>query len=220
MSLPFTVEQFFEVFANYNAAIWPAQPVAYVLAFVALALSLRPSRSAGRVVSTILAVFWIWMGSVYHILYFSPINPAAIVFGAFFIVQGLLFLIVGTIQGKLSFALTARPAAIVGAVLIFYAMVGYPLLGAALGHHYPAAPTFGVAPCPTTIFTLGLLLWSAAAVPRYLLVIPFLWAIAGTSAAIQLGVLQDYGLAIAAIAGVLLITRADRGRRVHVPQAT
>ena len=217
MSLPFSVEQFFQVFAAYNVTIWPAQILAYFLALAALALSVRPSRPAGRVVSGILALSWIWMGVVYHILYFSPINPAAFVFGAFFVVQGLLFLVVGSIQGKLTFELSTRPAAIVGAILILYAMVGYPLLGAALGHYYPAAPTFGVTPCPATIFTFGLLLCATAA-PRYLLIIPFLWAIVGTSAAIQLGVFQDYGLAIAAVVTVFLMLRRERGRNPRLPQ--
>ena len=31
MNLPFTVEQFLDVFAQYNQAVWPIQIVAYVL---------------------------------------------------------------------------------------------------------------------------------------------------------------------------------------------
>ena len=33
--MPFTVEQFFEVFRRYNDAVWPAQVVAVVDAFIA-----------------------------------------------------------------------------------------------------------------------------------------------------------------------------------------
>ena len=209
MSLPFTVEEFFGVFAAYNTAIWPAQVFGYGFAIAALALAFRQNRFGARAVPAILAGFWIWMGVAYHLVYFSPINPAAFVFGALFIVQGILFFVAG-MQGKLRFEFTTRAAPIAGATLVLYAMVGYPLLGASLGHHYPAAPTFGVAPCPTTIFTFGLLLWSVQAVPRYLLVIPVLWAIVGTVAAVQLGVTQDYGLAIAAIATVSLLMLRDR----------
>ncbi len=35
--LPFTLEQFLNVFATYNKAIWPAQILAYVLGAVAVA---------------------------------------------------------------------------------------------------------------------------------------------------------------------------------------
>lgn len=218
MSIPFTAEQFFNVFAAYNGAIWPAQILAYLLAAAALALSVSQRRSAGRLVAGILALFWAWMGTVYHLLYFSAVNPAAFLFGVLFIVQGLLFLVVGGIRGRLSFRFTRRLIPLVGAALIFYAMVVYPLLGAAFGHDYPSSPTFGVTPCSTTIFTLGLLLW-AAPIPIYLLIIPVLWAIVGTSAAIQLGVPQDYGLPIAAIVTVSLVVIANRTGKKSAPRA-
>ena len=41
MNIPFTVEQFFDVFRTYNVAIWPAQVVAYLMGVIALALSAR-----------------------------------------------------------------------------------------------------------------------------------------------------------------------------------
>ena len=59
MSFPFSVEQFFQVFAVYNTAIWPAQLLAYLLALAAVALSFRQNRPAGRIVAGILALFWI-----------------------------------------------------------------------------------------------------------------------------------------------------------------
>ncbi len=40
--LPFTLEQFLNVFATYNKAIWPAQIAAYVLGTIAVAALLRP----------------------------------------------------------------------------------------------------------------------------------------------------------------------------------
>lgn len=215
MSLPFTVEQFFAVFAAYNTAIWPAPVVAYVLALAALALSWRPGPARGRIVAAILGVFWIWMGAAYHILYFSPINPAAFGFGALFLVQGLLFLYTGAVRGRLAFGFRPTLAPIAGALLILYAMVGYPLLNAWLDHRYPASPVFGVAPCPTTIFTFGLLLWSTAGVPRHLLIIPVLWAIVGTFAAVQLDVAADYGLGLGAAAAVALLRWPGSARAAH-----
>ena len=63
-------------------------------------------------------------------------------------------------------------------------------------------PLFGVAPCPTTIFTLGLLLLSNAS--WRLFVIPLVWSAIGGSAAVLLAVPQDYGLILAgAIAATL-----------------
>ena len=93
MEIPFTVEQFFDVFGTYNTAIWPVQTLAYILGIVVLVLAFGGSKLAAPIVSRILGFFWIWMGVFYHIVHFSVINPAAWSFGIFFILQGLLFLL-------------------------------------------------------------------------------------------------------------------------------
>lgn len=107
------------------------------------------------------------------------------------------------------------------AVLLAYALVGYPLLGVALGHRYPATPTFGL-PCPTAILTLALLLWAEPPVPKALLLVPLIWAAIGTSAAILLGVWQDLGLGVAGLVTGLLIfvPRLGGTRPPGVPAVT
>ncbi len=205
MEIPFTIEQFFDVFGSYNTAIWPVQVLAYMLGIAALVLAFRENKLLARIVSGILAFFWIWMGVFYHIVHFSVINPAAWIFGVFYILQGLLFFLVGTIFGRLAFRLNLKPFPIIGSCFILYATVAYPLLGLSFGHSFPRAPMFGVAPCPTTIFTFGILLWATKSVPTYLLIIPLLWSIVGMSAAVNLRVPQDYGLVVAGVTGTLLI---------------
>jgi hypothetical protein len=210
MEIPFTVKQFFDLFGTYNKTIWPSQIFAYLLGITALGLALKENRRSSRIVSAILALFWIWMGIVYHIIHFSCINTAAIVFGAFFILEGLLLLYIGTINQNLSFAFHPRPLPVLGSSFIIYAMVIYPLLGLNFGHTYPKTPMFGVAPCPTTIFTFGMLLWATKPVPAHLLVIPFAWSIIGMGAAVSLGIPQDYGLLVAGILSTALILLRNR----------
>ena len=197
MDLPFTTHQFLEVFARYNLAVWPAQLVLYALALVALALAIRAPRTAGRWVFLVLAVLWGWMGLVYHWGYFTAINPAAWLFGAAFVVQGAGFLWLAT-QGSVTFETRWNGARITGAAIILYALVIYPLLGALAGHGYPAGPSFGL-PCPTTIFTFGLVMWVRPPFPRTVVVIPALWSVLGVSAATQLGIWEDYGLLVAGV---------------------
>src|SRR4030042_2091893 len=210
MKIPFTVEQFFDIFGTYNTAIWPAQVVAYMFGIIALWLALRENKLSSRIISGILSLLWIWMGVFYHIGYFSVINPAARIFGLFYVLQGVLFLLIGTILGRLSLRFNYKPLPILGVCFILYAMVIYPLLGLAFGHSYPRVPLFGVAPCPTTIFTFGILLWATKSVPGYLLVIPFLWSVIGMSAALNLRVPQDYGLVVAGVLGTALILIQNR----------
>jgi hypothetical protein len=42
MQLPFTAEQFFNVFKNYNISVWPAQVFLNLFAVVAIAFAARP----------------------------------------------------------------------------------------------------------------------------------------------------------------------------------
>ena len=208
--LPFTVDQFLGVFEQYNQAIWPLHVVGYLLGSAALVLLVKQTSYSDRAISAILAVFWAWVGIVYHLMYFSTINGAARGFGVLFIVQAVLFIVFGVMRPQLSFKWDTNPYTIIGAVMIGYAMLVYPLLGTLQGHGYPRSPSFGVAPCPTTIFTFGLLLLTSAKVPKFLLVIPFLWSLLGIWASYQLGIREDIGLLVAGVLSVGLLVWRDR----------
>ncbi len=90
-----------------------------------------------------------------------------------------------------------------GAVFVIYALAIYPLIGIWAGHGLMKGPIFGVAPCPTTIFTLGLLFMARGSWVAWLAIIPFLWSLIGLAAAWQLGIPEDIALPVAGI--VLLI---------------
>jgi hypothetical protein len=209
MNLPFTVEQFLSVFEQYHQAVWPMPIALNLLGLVAVILAFRKTRELNRSIATILSFFWFWIGIAYHFAFFTAINPAAYAFATLFVIQGILFLVFGVFKKRLSFGFKLNAHGITGALLILYAMVIYPLLGYALGHAYPRTPTFGL-PCPTTIFTFGLLLWTDAKVPKVVLIIPFLWSIIGFMAAVNLGVLQDIGLLVAGLVGTTLVILRDR----------
>ncbi len=70
---------------------------------------------------------------------------------------------------------------------------------------------FGIAPCPVTLFTFGVLLLTTAPVPRWLLIIPLAWSLLGGTAAFMLGVPQDWPLLFSGLTIVLLVLR-DRQR--------
>ena len=203
MKLPFTPDQFFHVFENYNAAVWPMQVLFIFVAVLCIGFAIRPNAWSDRLTGGVLAFFWIWMGAVYHWMHFASINPAARFFGALFIFQGLLFVYAIVMKKQITFRFTRSLSGYVSLLLILYALLLYPLLGHALGHRFPASPTFGV-PCPPTIFTLGILLLATHKVPVWLVIIPIGWCLVGTSAALSLGVKEDFGLMVAAVAFIVL----------------
>ncbi|HEY7611262.1 MAG TPA: DUF6064 family protein [Alphaproteobacteria bacterium] len=213
--LPFGQDAFFALFEQYNRAIWPAQIGAYVLALAALTLAFRPRAGSGRVVAAILALAWAWNGAVYHLAFFATINFWADIFGALFIFEALLLLWTGVVRGKLAFRFRGDLASWIGLALAVFAMAVYPLIGWLLGHGWPRAPMFGVAPCPLTIFSMGLLLLAERRLPLHLLAIPVLWSLIGGTAAWFLGVTEDLALPVAGLGGLALALW--QGRRALVP---
>jgi len=143
------------------------------------------------------------MGLVYHIIFFTQINPAAYLFGALFILESILIVYYGIIRRKLELVYNKDLFSYSGITLILFAIVIYPLIGFSVGHIYPASPTFGL-PCPTTIFTFGILLFNKGKLPVGLIIIPVIWSLIGFTAALKLGIYEDTGLLIAGIAIVIL----------------
>lgn len=211
MTLPFTTEQFLEVFKTYNQNVSPIQFLFYLPAVAAIWLSWRKIRYSGIVIVCILSFLFAWTGIVYHIMHFTAINPAAYVFGAAFILQSLLVLYYGLLKRRLTFKIRFDAYGITGMIFVLYALILYPLIGYSNGHVYPYAPTFGV-PCPTMIFTFGLMLWSEEKFPKLLLLIPLLWAIIGLSAATLLGMTEDFGLLVSALLTITLTFVKDKRR--------
>jgi Family of unknown function (DUF6064) len=204
MKPPFTLEQFLAVFTRYNEGVFPMQILFYLIGIIAIYLTLKSNAYSNKIISSILAFLWLWMGVVYHLIYFTEINKLAYLFGAFFIVQSILFVILGAFQSKLSFQFHADKFGITGMSLVVFALIIYPILGYFLGHIYPSSPTFGL-PCPTTIFTFGVLLLNEKKCPILILIIPFMWSIIGFMAAFQFGILEDTGLIVASLMATSLL---------------
>ncbi len=197
MQLPFSVAEFLEAFRSYNEAIGVAPVLLIGLAIGLIILAYSEATWRHRAITAGLAALWVWSGAVYHWGFFVRINPAARLFGALFLLQAII-LLVCAVRDRLQFAPRASPATWAGWSLIAYALVVYPLLGVASGHAYPDGPSFG-APCPTTIFFLGITLWTRNTVPLSVIALPLVWAVIGTSAAVQLDIREDFGLAVAAL---------------------
>jgi hypothetical protein len=211
MRLPFTREAFFDLFAAYNGALWPAVVSLWVASAVAAGWLLVSRRLPGRWISALLAVHWAWAAVAYHAAFFTRINPAAWLFGAMFLVQAALFFWAGVIREHPSFHSSPAGWTPMGWVLIAYALV-YPGVNAIEHGSAIRVPLFGV-PCPTTIFTAGLLLLMEPR-SRALAAVPILWSAIGGSAAFLLGVSADYALPVAGAALVVF-----EWRKSHAPSS-
>ena len=202
MRIPFTQQQFLDVFGAYNSTAWPVV-IALWLATLALGVRLVRGQARSVTLSALAAVHWAWSGLVYHALFFTDINPAAWLFAGAFLLEAFAFVWFGMVRRSLVFewGRTARHA--IAGVLFAYSLA-YPFLVLASGHDVPRAPLFAV-PCPTTLFTAALLLTAVRPAPVLIFVIPVIWATLAGTAAITLGVTPDLMLFVAAVCLVVYV---------------
>jgi hypothetical protein len=207
MNLPFTAEQFLDVFKSYNISVWPAQIFLVLLAIFTIFLVLYKTNFSDSIITASLIFYWLWIGIVYHFIFFTKINNAAYVFSVLFVGQALLFFYYGFIKRTLHFNYHNNINRLTAIILFLYALIFYPLLGYHFTHYYPSTPTFGL-PCPTTIFTFGILLLLEKP-KKIIFLIPFLWSLIGFTAAIKLGIYEDFGLLAAGIItfGIMLYSK-------------
>jgi len=193
-----TVEQFFKVIENYNLFVFPMQIIWIALSTIALLMYFYRNNKTNFFVGLLLGFIWIWGGIVYHLSFFTAINKAAYGFGILFIIQGILLIInvfscKDTLPEKTNhirknFAL----------FLIIFAIFIYPVLVYFIENNFNTIITLGL-PCPTTILTFGFILLLSEKVKVYLLIIPLLWSLIGTTAAAKFGVYPDIMLIISAL---------------------
>lgn len=220
LEAPFTTAQFFAVFAAYNSASWPLQILVYALGVVAAVAVCSSGSGATRAIATALAIMWAINGAGYHLLFFSEINPVARGFAAMFLLQSLLLAAAGIQSTDLRFEVGRTVQSVLGLVIIVYALLIYELQGSWARHGMMSGPMFGVAPCPTTIFTLGMLMLARGRWVIRLSIIPVLRSLVGVAAARQLSVPEDYGMPVAALALCLtLVVSRYADARKHVAGA-
>ncbi len=205
MRVPFTQQQFLDVFGAYNSTAWP---VVIALWLVTLAFGVRLVRGqAGSVtLSALAAVHWAWSGLVYHALFFTDINPAAWLFAGAFLLEAYAFVWFGMVRRTLVFewGRTARHA--VAGVLFAYSLA-LSISGAGVGprcshgrHSLPSLVqrhSLRRRCCSPLFVRLRLLVF----------VIPVIWATLAGTAAIALGVTPDLMLFVAAVCLIVYVAR-------------
>lgn len=210
MKIPFTTEQFFEIIEKYNLAVFPVQLIILLLGILSVIILHSNINSKNKLIGGFLGVLWIWIGIAYHFAFFTEINKAAYVFGGFFVLQGLIFLIETFSRKKLEFEFNGKIMDFIAYFFLVFGVFIYPVLIYFLESSLEKIITLGL-PCPSTILTFGFLMLTKPKLSKYILVIPALWTIVGTSAAFNFGVYPDYFMALSALIAIIyLITRKKR----------
>ncbi|WP_065751726.1 DUF6064 family protein [Bradyrhizobium paxllaeri] len=207
--LLFSPRVYWRMFELHNAALWPLHFVTFDAGLIILLLiAWRPGSSA-RWVASILAMLWIFVGWSFLWNRYATINWAAAYIAPAFFVEGVL-LLVASLHGALTFD-RRGPADWIGYLIIGFALLGQPLLAPLQGRGWASSEVFGIAPDPTVIATLGVLLLARGRLLPLLLPIPILWCLLSGLTLQTMGEPQAWAtyaaLALAAIGWIWRIVR-------------
>ena len=154
--LMFAPRTYWRLFELHTEAWWPAQAIVSVLAALLLVGLWRRHGPTLRVGVFAAAVAWVFVAWAFLWQRYAPINWAASGFAWGFVVQGLGLLALSSRSAV--HATPSRERRAGGLALLLWALVAHPALGLLFGRPWAQAEVIGLAPDPTAIATLGLLL--------------------------------------------------------------
>jgi hypothetical protein len=200
------------MFELHNTALWPLHLLTLAAGLIIILLIAWRPGTAARWLALILAMLWIFVGWSFLWNRYATINWAAAYLAPAFAVEGVLLLVVSLLDG-LAFdrrGLAGRT----GYLILGLALAGHPLLAPLQGRGWASSEVFGIAPDPTAIATLGLLLLARGRLLPLLLPIPVLWCLLSGITLRTMGEPQAWvpyaALVLAAAAWIWTIIRQRR----------
>ncbi|MFC3227512.1 DUF6064 family protein [Marinibaculum pumilum] len=225
--LLFGPEVYWRLFALQNAALWPLHVATTAFGLFLCAVASVPEGQgkppAGhwlvRGAATGLALLWLLVGWTFLLDRYSPVNWAIDYAVPLFALEAALLLACAVPAGSLQPAAGWTARRIAGLGLLGYAVLLHPLTGLLAGRPWNEAEVFGLAPDPTAMATLGILLAAAdrASAGRWLVLIgmavPLAWCLVSAATLLTLGGWAGWlPLAAALLAVAALAAGGHRGR--------
>src|SRR3954466_5142609 len=174
--LLFSPRVYWRMFELHNAALWPLHVLTLAAGITILLVAWRPTTWArARWIAFILAIPWIFVGWSFLWNRYTTINWAAAYIATAFAIEGVLLLIVSLRDG-LAFDRRGL-AGWTGYLILGFALAGQPLLAPLQGRGWASSEVFGIAPDPTAMATLGVLLLARGRLLPVLAPIPVLWCL-------------------------------------------
>jgi uncharacterized protein DUF6064 len=179
--LMFAPRTWYRLVERHNEAVWPL-PVLTLGLGLALMMGSgipgrreRPLRRESRLVPAVLAALWTWVAWAFLWRRYAVINWAASYAAGLFALEALLLVWLGVVRGEWRVAENRNVRGALGGALLVASLLVYPALAALFGRPWRQAEVFGIAPDPTVMATIGLLLLRDGRLPWPLLAVPVAW---------------------------------------------
>jgi hypothetical protein len=200
----FSLATYHRLFDRYNAAIWPGQIVALGLGAAIGALLRRGAEPRrGRLIAGILAACWLWIAIAFHATRYATIHWGGIYFAGAFGLEALLLVWAGILRGRLTFDRRGDAVGQAGLAIFLFALLVQPLIGLLFGRGWRQIEVFGIAPDPTAVGTLGILLLTAGRARWELIAVPVLWCAFSGATLLAMGTPAGWVMLAAAVLAVL-----------------
>ena len=214
--------------AGFNGALWPAQLFCYAAALAIVVGSVRRwsrwRRAVfGRGIGILLAAATAASALLFQLHTFALINFMAPAYAILFFLQAGLCLWTGGVRGAVVPRWQSGVNGWVAAVLIAYALVGYPILVGVLGTSLAHTRVVGLDPGATAVFTLGVLLLAEGRTPLHSAFVPLAWSLIAGASAWHLGIAEELALPFFAAAAIFALwqkTRRPRPRPIDAVSPT
>ena len=169
----FSESAYYRQFELYNQAIWPLHILTVIISLIILyALWKRPVW-AGRYVSAVLMLGWIWVAYAFLYQRFNQIHVVAHWYALAFVIQSVLIAWYGLYENRLAQLTANRLRLTLGYTLLSISLFVYPFIAVMADRSWRQSEMFALSPDPTAIATLAVLLVYRA--PIVLCMIPLLW---------------------------------------------
>lgn len=204
--LMFEPRTYYRLFERINGELWPAPLLTLTLGLVLLVLAWRGR--APRAALLLLVPAWLAVAVAFHWQRYAPINFLAPWYAWVSVLEGALLLVAAAGRVKWLDPGTDQPPDRAGVALLAFAVLLQPLIGVVSGRAWGAVELFGLAPDPTALATLGVVL--AFRGRWVLLVIPVLLALASGA---TLWAMEAADAWVTPLVAVLGVVRSWRSRR-------
>ncbi len=207
--LMFSPRTWYRLVERHNEAVWP-MPVLTLGLGVALMIGSgvpgrrgRPIRWEGRLAPAVLAAIWAWVAWAFLWRRYAVINWVASYAAGLFALEALLLVWLGVVRGDWRVGGQRNVRGALGGGLLVGSLLVYPALALLSGRPWRQAEVFGIAPDPTVIATIGLVLLRDRR-PRWpLLAVPIAWCAFSSLTLLAMGSGQAIAPALA-VAVVLI----------------